>query len=97
METAEENRKIVGALNFLAPEGTLKKSWEIHALVKNLLTQWETEEENRGINRWNDQFIQLVKNLRTLLAGNCRGKPISSTQVPALLPKIVCSWPSWPS
>ena len=33
-------------LDFLALEGTLKKSWEIYALVKNLLTQWGTEKEN---------------------------------------------------
>ncbi len=52
MGTAEENQKIISALNFLALEGTLKKSWKIHILVKNFLTQWEIEEENRGINRW---------------------------------------------
>ena len=52
MGTAEENQKIDGVLNFLAPESTLKKSWEIHALVKNLLTQWETEKKNQGINQW---------------------------------------------
>ena len=38
------------SLDFLAPEGVLKKSWVIHALVKNLLTQWGTKEENQKIN-----------------------------------------------
>ena len=34
----------------LAPWGTLRKETIRSILVKNLLTQWETEEENREIN-----------------------------------------------
>ncbi len=46
-------RKTKDAFKFLALEDMLKKSWEIHVLVKNLLTQWKTEEENQRINWWN--------------------------------------------
>ena len=43
--TAEENRKIVGALNFLAPRGALKKSSAVGEKPLNLVGTLERKTE----------------------------------------------------
>ena len=77
--TEEENRKIVGALNLLAPGGTLRVNWEINALVKNRNMDRLSEktlmrcclEATRSIDEKHPNLVEKLRRKTERLLTNC--------------------------